>query len=138
MIEIALPWPPSVNHYKTVGRIVRTQSGQIFQKRVNSPETKRFYYEVWLRIAALKAKEGVKFLDSATNRLEVVLTAHPPDNRRRDLDNLLKVSLDSLVNGGLIHDDSLIDRLLIERKAIIPHGQVIVRIMEIVDEPEPD
>ena len=38
--------------------------------------------------------------------VEVEILVQAPDNRRRDLDNLLKVCLDSLVNAGVLQDDS--------------------------------
>ena len=44
---------------------------------------------------------------------------YPPDKRKRDIDNPIKVLLDSLVKGGLLQDDSKIARLLIERCEII-------------------
>lgn len=124
MIEIELPWPPSVNHYKTVGALIRTKSGKLYQKRVNSLETKRFYYEVWFKIR----KECPNVFFSETISLELVLTLHPPDKRRRDIDNGLKVIFDSFVRGGLVADDSQIARLLVERKDIIRGGKVIVRL----------
>jgi len=136
MIEITLPYPPSINHYKNPGRIVRTQSGQIFQKRVNSPETKQYYYTTWMLITNYKTREGVKSFDSGT--LWVDIDVFPPDHRKRDLDGILKVLLDSMQRGGLYADDFQIARLTVQRKAIIPNGQVIVRISEIADEPKPN
>jgi crossover junction endodeoxyribonuclease RusA len=51
-------------------------------------------------------------------RLAVVLTVFPPDARRRDLDNLLKATLDALTAAGIWADDALIDDLRIQRGAI--------------------
>lgn len=132
MIEIELPWPPSVNHYKKVGRLTRTKSGKLFQPKVNSDETKRFYYEVWIRICQAKVKEGFKSLHYDTISLGVDIEMHPPDNRRRDIDNGLKTLIDSLVRGGLIKDDSQIIRLMVSKLDTISYGKVIVRISEIV------
>lgn len=131
MIEIELPWPQSVNHYKKVGRLVRTKTGKLYQKRVNTPETAQFYYEVYLRVKAGIATRRLKSYDSVTISLEVCLDMHPPHNRRYDADNYLKVLLDSLVKAKLIKDDSLITRLVVEKKSIIPLGKVVVRIQEI-------
>ena len=36
---------------------------------------------------------------------------YPPDSRRRDLDNVLKCTLDALVHAGLMEDDSQIKHL---------------------------
>jgi crossover junction endodeoxyribonuclease RusA len=40
--------------------------------------------------------------------LRVTIEAWRPDKRRRDLDNLLKATLDSLVHAGVYDDDSQI------------------------------
>ena len=53
-----------------------------------------------------------------------------PDKRRRDLDNLLKATLDSLTHAGVWSDDSQIDALSIRRFPI--GGMLKVRIEEIV------
>lgn len=128
MIELELPWPPSVNHYKSIGSVVVTKNGKTYQKRVNSVQTKRFYYEVWLAIRSGMATKRVEMLCDSTIALEVALTMHPPHNRRYDVDNFIKVTLDSLVRGGLIKDDSLIMRLYVEKCEMISNGKIIVRI----------
>jgi len=129
MIELELPWPPSVNNYKQIGRMITTANGKLLQTRKNSPETNRYYYEAWVKIRALRGQDGLKLPLSAMISIEV--DAYPPDNKKRDLDNILKVLLDSLVRGGLIVDDSQVARLLVERKAIIPQGKVIIRVTEL-------
>jgi|SRR5271156_4451649 len=128
MIELILPWPPSVNHYKRIGRTIATKNGKMYQQRVNSKETVGFYYEVWLKIHAYKGIKRINMPLESTISMEVYL--HPPDNRKRDIDNPIKVLLDSLVRGGLLKDDSQISRLLIERRDIIAQGQVVVKIEE--------
>lgn len=129
MIELILPFPPSVNHYKKIGRTVVTKKGKSYQARINSPETKLFYYEVWLRIRSVKAVKRI--LEPIATLLSVTIYAYPPDKRKRDIDNLAKPVLDSLQKGGLIADDNQISRLVIERCAMIPQGQTIVRIEEL-------
>ena len=127
---LVLPYPPSVNHYKSVGRIVRTSNGKLYQKRVNSNKTLQFYHEVWLRIR----QEGVISFGKST--ISVSVDVYPPDKRRRDIDNLAKLILDSLQRGGLYDDDYQIARLLVVRRDIIPLGQIIVSISEIENENE--
>lgn len=61
-------------------------------------------------------------------RVRVEVLAYPPDRRRRDLDNLLKPLLDSLVHAGVVKDDSLIDDLRIVRKHPVVDGAVIVEV----------
>lgn len=62
------------------------------------------------------------------NSLAVHIIAYPPDRRRRDLDNLNKAILDSLVFSKVIEDDGLIDKLIIERGAVSAPGYVTVAI----------
>ncbi len=126
MIELELPWPPSVNHYKTTGCIVTTRTGKLYQRKINSHETNQFYISVWAEVKS----RCLKSFAGATISLEV--HAYPPDKRKRDLSNILKVLEDSLQRAGLFDDDYQIARLLVERKAIIRDGKVIVRIAEFV------
>ena len=48
-------------------------------------------------------------------KLSVAILASPPDNKRRDLDNLLKSLLDALQHAGVYKDDNQIDQLQIAR-----------------------
>lgn len=125
-VTLILPYPPSVNHYKRAGRLTTTKSGKIYQPKVDTDATKRFYYEVWMRIRQMMAKEGLKSFDDATISVEIDL--HSPDNRKRDIDNPVKPTLDSLQKAGMFNDDYQIARLLVTRCSIIPQGQIIVRI----------
>jgi crossover junction endodeoxyribonuclease RusA len=131
-IELELPYPESVNHYKKAGRLVRTKSGKLYQQRVNTDATKQFYRDVWVKICALKATTANWRPLQSTIALEVSLSLYPPDKRRRDIDNPVKLILDSLQRGGLIADDYNIARLLIERCGIIPEGKVIVTVKELL------
>lgn len=71
MIEVELPYPPSVNHYwRHVGpRVLISRQGRAFREKVRS---------------ILEAC-GVRPLGGT---LRVVIDLHPPDRRRRDCDNL--------------------------------------------------
>jgi crossover junction endodeoxyribonuclease RusA len=46
--------------------------------------------------------------------LRVEIEAYRPDNRKRDLDNLLKAALDSMAKGMIYNDDSQIKHLTIK------------------------
>lgn len=130
MIELILPFPPSVNNYKKVGRMVLTKNNKLYQQRVNTNETKMFYYKVWMRIKPKLPREGTIFGDSATIACEIDL--HPPhSNKRWDADNRLKVLLDSLTNAKVWDDDSQVTRLVVQKMAMIPQGQTVVRIYEL-------
>jgi crossover junction endodeoxyribonuclease RusA len=123
-VTITLPYPPSVNHYKSIGRTIRTKKGKSLQMRINSPATKRYFYEVWMKVRQL----GLKSFQGAT--ISVEIDSYPPDRRKRDLDGICKVLLDAMQHAGLYDDDYQISCLTVKRMSIIPQGQVIVRIWQ--------
>ena len=92
MIEITLPWPPSVNTY-----------WRMFKNRMIISEPGRRY-----RVAVAEQVFLQTRGKSTVGKLKVTIEAWRPDNRRRDLDNLLKAVLDSMGHAGLYIDDSLI------------------------------
>ena len=65
-------------------------------------------------------------------RLKVDILVFPPDNRRRDLDNVLKAVLDSLEDAKVFKDDSLIDDLRVRRMDTFKDGKIEIGI-EIID-----
>ena len=110
-LEFTLPWPPSVNHYWRMyrGRMVIGARGRAY------------------RIAAIQAINEQRVpTERLGGLLQVGLLAYPPDRRRRDLDNLQKALLDSVVAAGVIEDDSNIDDLRVVRGRVLPGGQVAV------------
>ena len=113
MLEVELPFPPSVNHYWRMwrGRMVISKEGRAYRTTV----------------AGILRKLGVQPM---LGRLAVAIEVFPPDHRRRDLDNLLKALGDSLQHGGAFPDDSQIVWLLIEKAQLVPGGKVMVRITE--------
>lgn len=66
-------------------------------------------------------------------RLAINILASPPDKRSRDMDNLLKPLLDSLMYAELIVDDSQFDAIFIRRGPVIKGGSMLVQIIQ--DEP---
>ena len=113
MIEVELPFPPSVNHYyRRVGpRTLISREGRRFRERV----------------CAILAGLGVEGLKGPL-RLEIEV--FPPDRRRRDIDNLQKGLIDALEHGGLYDNDYQIADLRIKRRECVPGGRTIVRIWE--------
>jgi crossover junction endodeoxyribonuclease RusA len=107
-VILSLPWPPSMNHYwrNFNGRAIISREGREFRKRVMA----------WL----------FGWKQPLTGRLSVRIDVNPPDNRRRDLDNLLKPMLDALQHAGVYEDDSQIDSLTITRRAVHRDGTVSV------------
>jgi crossover junction endodeoxyribonuclease RusA len=111
VLELELPYPPSVNHYfRMVGRrVLISREGRAFRQRVCST------------LAAL----GIRPLPG---RLAVQVEVYPPDDRRRDIDNVQKALFDALQHGGAYHDDSQIVDLHIRKCAVIDGGRTLVRI----------
>lgn len=91
MIEIILPWPPSVNtYYRTFrGRMIISKAGREYRKKV---------------IEECQKTALMQF----TGPIAVEIEAHRPDKRKRDIDNLGKASLDALTHAGLWVDDAQI------------------------------
>lgn len=114
MVQIELPYPPSINHYwRRVGpRALISREGRRFRKRV----------------LAILAARGVKPL---LGLLAVEVEMYPPDNRRRDIDNCLKSLFDALEHGGAYHDDSQIVQLAIEKREPVEGGKTVVRIRKL-------
>jgi len=56
------------------------------------------------------------------------MDAFPPDRRRRDLDNLMKSTQDALEHAGVYEDDGQIDLLSVQRRSVLPDGQIVVSI----------
>ncbi len=65
-----------------------------------------------------------------TCRLACRITVHPPDARKRDLDNLPKAILDSLQHAGVYEDDEQIDDLHILRKTPLKGGAILIQLEE--------
>lgn len=114
MIEVTLPWPPSVNHYwrSYRGMVVISEAGRKYRTAVAE--------QVFLQTRG----------KTTTGKLKVTIEAWRPDNRRRDLDNLLKAVLDSMGHAGLYIDDSLIVDLRIYWAAEIA-GMLKIKIEEL-------
>jgi len=97
---IVLPWPPSVNHYWRfhAGRMLISAKGRAYRKDV-----------VIVAGAAYRLGHA---------NVKVRINAWAPDNRRRDVDNLLKAPLDALCHAGIYDDDSQIVELSIRRAGL--------------------
>ena len=115
MIELTLPWPPTINHAKHFwrGRVVTSKAARDYRNEV--------------KVIAATAAPGI---DLGEARLEVHIQAFPPDNRKRDLDNIQKVLIDALQAAGLFKDDSQIDYLGVTRAVKTEGGMVAVQIAE--------
>ncbi len=91
-LTVHLPYPPTVNTY-----------WRMFKNRMIISERGR-KYRVDVLEAVLKQR-AVKHLEG---KLKVSIKVTKPDNRRRDLDNILKAIGDGLTHAGVWQDDSQI------------------------------
>lgn len=82
------------------------------------PEVKKYVEDVGYLILQQKLKPLV------SSRLRLELVMYPPDNKKRDLDNILKAILDALQHANLYADDFHIQQLYIERGEVRRFGEV--------------
>jgi Holliday junction resolvase RusA-like endonuclease len=110
-IKLILPFPPSVNGLYS-GKARRFKSKK---------------YQAWIveaRMALLRQEwEPLTKTDAP---LQVIYNVGNPDKRRRDLSNLEKAASDLLVSEGIISDDSLIHKLIMEWKNNVKGMEVTI------------
>lgn len=113
-ISIELPWPPSVNrYYRHVGpRVLISREGRRY------------------RMMCVSRLGGV--FPKLEGKVKLTGEFYPPDARKRDLDNVLKCMIDSLVHAGLMRDDSQIKHIDVQMMSPIPpEGAVYIKLEEI-------
>ena len=103
--------PPSVNHYWVA-------SGK---RRYLSDKANSFHALVRVLVPAIQS----------TTRLKLEVTFHFPDGQKRDIDNYLKATIDSLVKCGLCEDDEQFDELIVKRGSIVKGGLIKIKVTEL-------
>ena len=106
LLNLTIPFPPSVNTYWGFkgSRRFLTSRAKSFKSIVNNE---------FLR----SGHQGF-----AEQRLQITIELYPPDRRIRDIDNVVKSTLDALCQSGVFTDDGQIDVLHVERKDVIKWG----------------
>ncbi|HDT4632322.1 TPA: RusA family crossover junction endodeoxyribonuclease [Klebsiella pneumoniae] len=111
---LKLPWPPSNNRYWRHSQGIHYISdwGKRYRKEV---------------IEIIQQQQ----LDiKITPRIRITIHAAPPDNRKRDLDNLPKAVFDALTSAGFWLDDGQIDDMRIKRCQAIKGGMLVLVVTE--------
>ncbi len=113
-VSLSLPWPPSANRYwRHVGnRVLVSKEALLYKKHIGLLSL------LWKRPCLM-------------GRISLSIQAFPPDKRARDIDNLLKVTLDALQYANLFENDSQIDKITIERMEQRKGGELIITINEL-------
>lgn len=114
MIEFILPWPPSVNHYYK-----RTKAGKVFI----SDKGRKY------RLSVSEVVASIGNPSFGASNVNVEVEAFPPDNRKRDLDNVVgKALFDALQKARVYDDDRQIKKVTASMHQQTLNGKMIVRI----------
>jgi crossover junction endodeoxyribonuclease RusA len=100
MLNLFLPYPPSVNTYWNFNG----------SRRFLTAKANKFKADVFSAFV-LSEHKGFQ-----SQRVSLTVHLYPPDKRVRDIDNVLKPLLDAFTQAGVFDDDSQVDRLLVVRK----------------------
>lgn len=99
-VSLCIPFPPSANG------LFRNVPGQ---GRVKTEK-----YKDWLLKAGLIASSQLKRDERIEGPYSLRMRAYRPDNRRRDLSNLMKATEDLIVALGVVEDESLCQLIEVE------------------------
>lgn len=110
--QIWLPYPPSVN--------------TAFRNVSGGGRRKTYGYGRWRRLACqeIMVQRPAKFRGA----YEIEIITKRPDNKKRDIDNLIKPVSDALVVAGVVVDDSDCVKVMAQWVTESTKGGVIVRI----------
>ncbi|QVJ07732.1 putative holliday junction resolvase [Vibrio phage vB_ValP_VA-RY-3] len=114
--ELYTDFPPSVNNYyvKTQRGLFISQKGRKFRDQLIKD-----------------AHEQLGGMDPIECKVRIDVVAWVPDNRKRDLDNLVKPIQDAISHAHIWGDDSQVDQLVVYRgEKAAPNGALYIRISE--------
>jgi crossover junction endodeoxyribonuclease RusA len=111
--EFELPFPPSVNAWKTPfrNRMILTKRGRGYRKEVDAE----------LRRLGLRG-------ELVDGNLSVSITLNPPSLRRYDVDNFTKSLFDALTTSGFWIDDSQVQRMTVHKGVKVAGGNVQIKV----------
>lgn len=111
--EFDLPFPPSVNAWKTPfrNRMILSKRGREYRAAV----------------AAELVRLGLHG-EGLDGELAVSVTLHPPSLRRYDVDNFTKSLFDALTTSGFWLDDSQVQRMTVQKGVKVVGGNVKIKV----------
>lgn len=112
VISFTLPFAPSSNHYW----------GQFRNRRFIKKQGLQFREET---------DRILKGAPKLVGKMKIEIAVYVPDNRKRDIDNLLKATLDAIEHAELYSNDNLIDDIRIYRAGKVEGGKLEIKLQEI-------
>jgi len=113
ILRFDLPYPPSINHY-----YLHTSNGVIL-----GAKGKKYRRDVGLLLHRYRGY-------CEDRRLAVTINMFPPDKRKRDIDNILKCTLDAMEHADVFVNDNQIDMLTVIRRNVVSGGSLSIWISE--------
>jgi crossover junction endodeoxyribonuclease RusA len=117
-MELKLPWPPSVN--------------ELYGKRVGRNKSGKPTVFVYTKKPGTEFRDAVRAIAygcaMVRDQCSLTLLLCPPDRRARDIDNILKATLDALQHARVIENDVLVRYLVVEWGPKQDGGAVFVKI----------
>lgn len=116
-MTITVPWPPSTNTaYATVkGRRVKSQKAREYTRSIHALLATNNDWAVYATRV------------TATSIIHLAIAYHPPDRRKRDVNNHDKILIDAIFE-TLAADDSQITHLTLSKHDVTQGGRAIVTI----------
>lgn len=121
VLRLELPWPPTANHY--TGHRVAGKAPKQFVQVYLTAKAKEFHRNV----------QAVVFRDHAARDwscpIKMSVWTYPPDRRKRDTSNLLKMLEDALEESGVYQDDyQIVEHHLYRTTHVVKDGMVVVEL----------
>lgn len=127
-LTLELPYPPSKNALDNNQRMQNKKTGAYYVGRKQTREYLQFKADVY-RLCRMQRGPGAQpILDDVCVSIDV----YPPDNRRRDLFNVLESLSDALTYSKVWRDDSQIKEAeRIRWCETTPNGKIVIQIRAI-------
>jgi crossover junction endodeoxyribonuclease RusA len=111
--DFAMPWPPSVNAWKTPfrNRMILSKRGREYRK-----------------LALVELEQMGLMSEGIEENVSVSIVLNPPTLRRYDIDNFCKSLFDALTEGQFWLDDSQITTLNIKKGIKTKGGNIEVKV----------